>query len=389
MDKGRKSNSSKEMRAPSSSMDRELLAINKIIAAAEQSLRNSSPAENRLLTEPTEKQETANLLERNRQFDLYKQPIPFQLKRMSTEFLALEHYFHHHSNFKASTSLSMMRLNRYSNILANEDSLFPPLPEDKKGELLYINGNRVKLDLDKSFVASQAPVVEGFGNFYETLIRYNISLILMLTEVVESDILKASPYWPSPSTSEKKPMRHEKHLLWRDESVEKNYYLDTSTSLQYTHFHVQRVNVRGEENSFSDNPSEMRSSQRVQLIQYVGWPDFGVPTSLAGFEALLRAIDAYTSSGPILVHCSAGVGRTATLIGCYAGLYSIRRGLFTNNTVLEVVTKLRCSRWGSVQRVEQYFFIYQVLMNSLGLPTKELSEEIYRRIEATQANRVA
>lgn len=336
----------------------------------------------------------------NPAFTLHKKPLSEQLNWMNAEFQKLEATTQDSRKMDFTTSLSMMPLNRYSNIAANEETIFPPLPRSTKNPLadpsfLYINGNTMDLGQDRQFVASQAPVPPGFQHFFATLIRYRISFIIMVTKEVESDTMKAHPYWPSEDSSESKPQRCGRFSLWRDTKTTPNYCEDSGLKLVSRSFYIQELtdsesNSRragGKSSIMSPTASPSGTTDKsfyagphkVNLIQYVGWPDHGVPSSVTSFQYLLKKIEAHKESSPILVHCSAGVGRTATLIGCYAGMYRIRRGEFTDKTLAELVAQMRRARFGSIQRVEQYMFMYQTLMNFMGVDTTELSREIAKR----------
>eukprot|EP00796_Vickermania_ingenoplastis_P005145 gene5145-3695_t len=312
-------------------------------------------------------------LEKNTEFTLHKLPLQRQIQVMASEFTELEKKSVEGMKVNFQTSLNCMQLNRYSNIFANEETLFPPLPTS--GEPLYINGNTMDLGLDRVFVACQAPVPNGFPFFYETLIKYGITLIIMITKEVESNVLKANPYWPPENTQRDNPfkVKHSlgNYVLWKDADASgtPSYRADKDLQLMYRAFNVQR------EEEWSKNAA----AHRVQMIQYVGWPDHGVPASVDSFQRLIQMIGHHSTNAPVMVHCSAGVGRTATLIGCYAGMHRIRRGEFKDGTVKELVWQMRQMRYASVQRVEQYMFIYQTLMHFMGIDVSQLSSEISRR----------
>lgn len=339
-------------------------------------------------------------LEMNSSFTMQMKPLSEQIQLMNAEYQKLEATTQDPRKVNFTTSVAMMELNRYSNIAANEDTIFPPLPKGLKNpqtdpSFLYINGNLMNLGQDRQFVASQAPIPQGFQHFFATLIRYRISFIIMLTKEIENESMKAHPYWPSENSSESKPQKCGRFALWRDTQTTPNYIEDKDLKLIFRSFCIQELRDStcemmrrvGGKNVLSTTSASCGTGEKgdhppvhkVHLIQYVGWPDHGVPSSANAFQYLLKKIEAHTESTPILVHCSAGVGRTATLIGCYAGMHRIRRGEFTDKTVPELVTQMRRARFGSVQRVEQYMFMYQTLMSFMGIDTTELSKEISKR----------
>lgn len=333
-----------------------------------------------LTSSEVQEEKPENLLQLNPTFDRYKKPTKEHVKQMFSEFNDLQCRFGSLDPSHFSVSLSMMPYNRYPNVLACDRTIFPPVSSSKnRDERLYINGNMYDLKVDRQFVGSQAPVPCGLTYFYDTLISYNINLIVMLTEEVESGLVKAVPYWPPPNTTVEKPMKMQNHVLWRDASVEHHYYFDRETKVWHRHFFVEkRSTFERDTNQRADAPPP----HRVEHLQYIGWPDHAVPSSANALDPLLQRMRAYTGTSPILVHCSAGVGRTATLVGCYAGLYHIRRGSFTNKTIYDLVATMRGSRTLSVQTVEQYLFMYQVLMSAMGVDTSELGGIISKRVQA-------
>eukprot|EP00005_Dracoamoeba_jomungandri_P000529 CAMPEP_0174253518 /NCGR_PEP_ID=MMETSP0439-20130205/2873_1 /TAXON_ID=0 /ORGANISM="Stereomyxa ramosa, Strain Chinc5" /LENGTH=586 /DNA_ID=CAMNT_0015334575 /DNA_START=302 /DNA_END=2062 /DNA_ORIENTATION=- len=112
-------------------------------------------------------------------------------------------------------------------------------------------------------------------------------------------------------------------------------------------------------------PGETRS---VVQIHFTGWPDFGAPKDTASFYEVLQTMDEYKHNspkgqdGPIILHCSAGLGRTGTLIAAHIALEQLE--LYGANhpiNLKEIVQKLRQQRNGMVQTTEQYIFLHQLV----------------------------
>lgn len=129
--------------------------------------------------------------------------------------------------------------------------------------------------------------------------------------------------------------------------------------------------------------AESNLTRRIYHYQYIGWPDHGCPTD-AG--EVLNFIERWNECakhncppdmGPIVVHCSAGIGRTGTIIGktitvalalnCIAIAIDLivsqlkAVGLHATVDVARCVQMLREQRSGMVQTEQQYCFIYQAL----------------------------
>jgi len=113
------------------------------------------------------------------------------------------------------------------------------------------------------------------------------------------------------------------------------------------------------------NISEPAENARLVIhLHYTAWPDHGIPESpveLLGFMNLVGKVQQITQNltAPVVVHCSAGVGRTGTLISIWNCLTELR--LNGKCSVPCVLQKLRSERFSSVTSLDQYLFIYQTV----------------------------
>lgn len=277
-----------------------------------------------------------------------------QYSRMQREFVQLQRQ-ENPRNINFTTSLKNRHKNRYLDILANEETIYPPVLKAvgaQPGRYPYINGNLIDLDLPHTFVACQAPVPQGVLDFLETLSEKKVDLVVMLTKLQEGGVLKAERYWPEEEEDSLSfpESGHDAIKVTRD--AEASYEVDAELDI------VRRplvIHVPG------------KPMHRVLQVQYVGWPDHGVPESAASFDELLSVIKNCVTTSPILVHCSAGIGRTGTLIGAYAALLHIERGILTDSTVYSIVAAMKQKRFGMVQRLEQYAVIYMTVLGRLGV----------------------
>jgi protein-tyrosine phosphatase len=197
-----------------------------------------------------------------------------------------------------------------------------------------------------TLVAAQAPVPEGLSAWWNTITLQGTSLILMLTKEVERGMLKADRYWPA---TKDEPLTFgpvEVHLEEQRELPDLQLVIRTL-----------RATRRG--------AGGTNSSTIVTQVQYLGWPDHGIPASAASFHEMIKILEGHPTDAPVIVHCSAGIGRTGTLIGFYAVKKRLESGQLEEQTVFDVVRVMKSSRRGMVQRFDQYYFIYQCLMESL------------------------
>lgn len=381
-------------------------------------------------------------------FDLFTKPIERQFSHIESEFTAIEGKTMDTRRYNFTTSLSLPTKNRYINVMANEETIFPPVklrsssPTEKfatsalskllpqklrpgSPSPLYINGNLIQLpDCPQPFVACQAPTPDCISDFLQTIYQYGIDLILMLTELEENAMVKADRYWPMDSVKATDGEIFGSTRVWKD--PEDPYTLDEVHELIRRPFFIQpckpstdksRRGPLSQPNSSAEDPPP----HKVVLIQYTGWPDHGVPDSTASFEKLLSIINNHTNDHkkcpngvvsaaplsspeevgkpkssslvspmqattqpqvPIIVHCSAGIGRTGTLIGAYAATTAVSRGQLTNRTIADTLTAMRLARFGMVQRVEQYMFLYMIVMRHLDVDVSGFAALLQRRADA-------
>ena len=231
--------------------------------------------------------------------------------------------------------------NRYADVFANEDTIFPSQPTP-----WYINGNLIKLSVPHHYVACQAPTPENIEDFWNVVCEYKVPKIFMLTREVER-IRKADRYWPDEVG---------KPFLFRGGQV----VLGESVTDSALNLITRKLVV-----TLAGGVSGENKEHHLTQIQYIGWPDHGVPDSTVAFCKLLSHMDDSDPQYPVVVHCSAGIGRTGTLIGAHAATVLLRAKKLSDSTVFELVKQMKRMRSGMVQRPEQYHFIYTCLLAQL------------------------
>ncbi|XP_071385495.1 tyrosine-protein phosphatase non-receptor type 13 isoform X1 [Centroberyx affinis] len=204
----------------------------------------------------------------------------------------------------------------------------------------YINANFIKMPVkDENFlyIACQGPLPTTLGDFWQMVWEQKSNVIAMMTQEVEGGKVKCQRYWPdTPRTAEMVDDRLQITLV-------KDQYLDN--------FVIRLIEVKD---------VQTNEIQRVTHLNYTGWPDHGTPSQpeqLLTFISYMRHIH---QSGPIITHCSAGIGRSGTLI-----CIDVVLGLISKDAdfdISDVVRNMRLQRQGMVQTEEQYIFCYQVIL---------------------------
>ncbi|XP_030785532.1 receptor-type tyrosine-protein phosphatase C isoform X4 [Rhinopithecus roxellana] len=218
----------------------------------------------------------------------------------------------------------------------------------------YINASYIDgFKEPRKYIAAQGPRDETVDDFWRMIWEQKATVIVMVTRCEEGNRNKCAEYWPS---------MEEGTRAFGDVVVKINQHKRCPDYI------IQKLNIV--------NKKEKATGREVTHIQFTSWPDHGVPEDPHLLLKLRRRVNAFSNffSGPIVVHCSAGVGRTGT----YIGIDAMLEGLEAENKVdvYGYVVKLRRQRCLMVQVEAQYILIHQALVeyNQFGETEVNLSE---------------
>uniref|UniRef100_A0A8C1X581 Tyrosine-protein phosphatase n=1 Tax=Cyprinus carpio TaxID=7962 RepID=A0A8C1X581_CYPCA len=211
-----------------------------------------------------------------------------------------------------------------------------------KGTDDYINANYINMEIPASslinrYIACQGPLPNTCPDFWQMTWEQGSSLVVMLTTQVERGRVKCHQYWPNPSGS----------------ATYAGFQVSCLTEEGNSAFLVRDMTL---------TQIESGESRELTQIQYLAWPDHGVPddsTDFLDFVALVRSKRAGKDE-PVVVHCSAGIGRTGVLITMETAMCLMECGQPVYP--LEIVRTMRDQRAMMIQTPSQFKFVCEAIL---------------------------
>ncbi|XP_064349734.1 receptor-type tyrosine-protein phosphatase F isoform X15 [Camelus dromedarius] len=229
--------------------------------------------------------------------------------------------------------------NRYANVIAYDHSRVILTSIDGVPGSDYINANYIDgYRKQNAYIATQGPLPETMGDFWRMVWEQRTATVVMMTRLEEKSRVKCDQYWPARGTE--------------TYGLIQVTLLDTVELATYT--------VR----TFALHKSGSSEKRELRQFQFMAWPDHGVPEYPTPILAFLRRVKACNplDAGPMVAHCSAGVGRT----GCFIVIDAMLERMKHEKTVdiYGHVTCMRSQRNYMVQTEDQYVFIHEALLEA-------------------------
>ncbi|XP_025755035.1 protein tyrosine phosphatase receptor type Fa isoform X19 [Oreochromis niloticus] len=247
--------------------------------------------------------------------------------------------------------------NRYANVIAYDHSRVILTPVDGVPGSDYINANYIDgYRKQNAYIATQGPLPETLSDFWRMVWEQRTCTIVMMTRLEEKSRVKCDQYWPSRGTE--------------------TYGMIQVTMLDTLELATYSVRTFA---LYKNGSSEKRE---VRQFQFLAWPDHGVPEYPTPTLAFLRRIKSCNpqDAGPMVVHCSAGVGRT----GCFIVIDAMLERMKHEKSVDTYghVTCMRAQRNYMVQTEDQYIFIHEALLEAAVCGNTEVpARNLYAHIQ--------
>nr|XP_013814245.1 PREDICTED: FERM and PDZ domain-containing protein 2 [Apteryx mantelli mantelli] len=227
--------------------------------------------------------------------------------------------------------------NRYRDILPY-DKTRVPLGENNG----YINASYIRMKVGEEehfYIITQGPLPSTIADFWQMVWENESDVIAMMTKEVELGKVKCHQYWPEPP--------HESIDL-------ANFHLRLGSYQILEYFIIRIIEV------INKHTEEKRS---ISHLQFTTWPDHGTPTLAEQLVKFICYMRKAHKTGPVVAHCSAGIGRSGVLLCVEVLLSYIEKDLCFN--IKQIVRDLRHQRFGMIQTKDQYLFCYEVVLKVL------------------------
>ncbi|ESP00543.1 hypothetical protein LOTGIDRAFT_157817 [Lottia gigantea] len=241
--------------------------------------------------------------------------------------------------------------NRYTDVLAYDHSRVKlPVTEDNPDD--YINANYVDGYMQKNaYISTQGPLPKTFEDFWRMVWSNQTQVIVMTTKTIERQRMKCGQYWPNEETTNE---QFEEFIVYNNTIKQFQDYIETKLILHNT---------------------KTGESRNITHLQFVTWPDYGIPPATGFLNFLFHvrqtqeeatqnmgeAWQGHPRGPPIVVHCSAGIGRTGTFVTIDISLRRLED--ISTVDIRETVRRIRSQRAFSIQMPDQYVFCHLAVVD--------------------------
>ncbi|XP_062315845.1 tyrosine-protein phosphatase non-receptor type 18 isoform X1 [Osmerus eperlanus] len=243
-----------------------------------------------------------------------------------------------------------VKKNRYKDILPYDQTRVVLNPLTSPFDSDYINANFIQGATEtKKYIATQGPLSATLVDFWRMIWQYEVKVIMMACREIEMRKRKCERYWAAhQETSQFGPFL----VSNMSESFPNDEVVVRSLVVQY-----------------------LNEKKTVNQFQYTAWPDHDIPYTAEGILGMMdMARNAQADSpSPVLIHCSAGCGRTGVICAVdYIHDLLVTKQIREEFSIMKIVLDMRRQRQSAVQTQEQYQFVFsavaQIFQRSLQRP---------------------
>ncbi|KAM3841328.1 receptor-type tyrosine-protein phosphatase C isoform 2-T2 [Vipera latastei] len=272
-------------------------------------------------------------------WETYKRKIADEGRLFLDEFQSIPRVFSKYPIKEARKTFNQNK-NRYIDILPYDYNRVELASSPGEQGYDYINASYIDGFKEmRKYIAAQGPKEETIDDFWRMIWEQKATIVVMVTRCEEGSKIKCAKYWP---TMEAETASYGDIIVSINECKVCPDYI------------IQKLHI--------NHRRDKSSGRDVTHIQFTSWPDHGVPDDPHLLLKLRRRVNTLSNffSGPIVVHCSAGVGRTGTYIGIDAMLEALEAEGRVD--VYGYIVKLRRQRCLMVQVEAQYILIHHALV---------------------------
>ncbi|KFV96938.1 Tyrosine-protein phosphatase non-receptor type 20, partial [Eurypyga helias] len=252
------------------------------------------------------------------------------------EFMALEHV-KPTDDCQTGKAPENQGKNRYQDILPYDKTRVPL--GAKNG---YINASYIRMTVGEEehfYIITQGPLPSTMADFWQMVWESESDVIAMMTKEVELGHVKCHRYWPEPL---------------HDSIDLANFHLRLNNYQILEYFIIRTIEIINK---------QTEEKRIVSHLQFTTWPEHNTPKLAEQLVKFICYMRKAHSAGPIVAHCSTGIGRSGVLLCVELLLSYIEKGLCFN--IKQIVRDLRDQRFGMIQTKDEYLFCYEVVLEVL------------------------
>ncbi|XP_062854657.1 tyrosine-protein phosphatase non-receptor type 18 [Trichomycterus rosablanca] len=264
---------------------------------------------------------------------------------------------------EAGKAQDNVKKNRYKDILPYDQTrvcLSPTLPEYSSD---YINANFIKgVNGNRAYIATQGPLSNTVVDYWRMIWQYDVKVIIMACREFELGKKKCEVYWASNTESS-------------------TFGPFIITTVDET-FQNKEVIVRALAVRYCDE------TRVVSQFQYMAWPDHGIPDTADSILEMMKLAHVKQDNhpGPMLIHCSAGCGRTGVICAIdYVNDLLNEKKIREDFNIMDIILELRRQRPAAVQTKEQYVFVFHTVAQIFEKVLKMPSDTTQNRNKESQS----